>query len=84
MANEIKVQELSVAELNTELVGMEKHYQDLKFKNTAAPLADTNQLKSVRRQIARVHTELRSRELKELEAKGGLKRDKIRARRRKR
>jgi len=68
---------LSVQELKDELLRVEKHYYSLKFNNAASTLENTAEIKSVRRNIARLKTELRANEL----AGSTQKRDKIRLRR---
>jgi large subunit ribosomal protein L29 len=69
---------LSVQELNDELEIIEKHYYTLKFNNAASTLENTAEIKNVRRNIARVKTEIRAKGLSE----STLKRDKIQLRRR--
>jgi large subunit ribosomal protein L29 len=69
---------LSVQELNDELESIEKHYYTLKFNNAASTLENTAEIKNVRRNIARVKTEIRAKELSE----STQKRDKIQLRRR--
>jgi large subunit ribosomal protein L29 len=69
---------LSVQELNDELEIIEKHYYTLKFNNAASSLENTAEIKNVRRNIARVKTEIRAKELSE----STVKRDKIQLRRR--
>lgn len=68
---------LSVQEINEELLGVEKHYYSLKFNNAASTLENTAEIRSVRRNIARLKTELRAKEL----AGSTQKRDKITLRR---
>lgn len=79
MANKIEVKQLSLDDLKGELATLEAHLHSLKYRNAIAPLENTSEISLVRRQIARIHTELRARELAQLE--GTLKRDKLRARR---
>lgn len=83
MANKVEVQKLSNEDLKSELAALEQHIAALRFRNATAPIANNSEIKSVRRQIARLHTEIRARELKELAATGSLPaRNKIIARRR--
>jgi large subunit ribosomal protein L29 len=82
MANKLELQNLTDNELREELCNSEKHYHTLKFNNAVSTLEKTSELKNARRNIARIHTELRSREIVQQEKDGTLKRDKIRARRR--
>lgn len=77
-----KFNEMTNEELATELLNTEAHYESLRFNNFSASLENTAQIRSTRRTIARIKTEMRARELNELEAKGEVKRDRIRARRR--
>jgi large subunit ribosomal protein L29 len=82
MANKIEVQKLNTEELNTELSALQSHLQSLQYKNGITPIANGCEIPAARRQIARVLTELRSRELTELAKTGTVKRDKLVARRR--
>lgn len=83
MANKVEVEKLSNEELKSELAGLEQHLADIRYRNATTPIANTSEIKSVRRQVARLHTEVRARELKVLAAAGELPaRDKKVARRR--
>jgi large subunit ribosomal protein L29 len=75
--SKLEMKGLSVQELKDELLRVEKHYYSLKFNNAASTLENTAEIKSVRRNIARLKTELRANELSE----STQKRDKIRLRR---
>jgi large subunit ribosomal protein L29 len=75
--SKLEMKGLSVQELKDELLRVEKHYYSLKFNNAASTLENTAEIKSVRRNIARLKTELRANEL----AGSTQKRDKIRLRR---
>jgi large subunit ribosomal protein L29 len=75
--SKLEMKGLSVQKLNDELLSVEKHYYSLKFNNAASTLENTAEIKSVRRNIARLKTELRANELSE----STQKRDKIRLRR---
>ena len=57
-----EVKELSVAELQEELDKSRKAYADLKMAHAVSPLENPIQLRSVRRSIARLATELTKRE----------------------
>lgn len=81
MATKLELHKLSIEELKAELATVEKQYQGMKYQNLVATLADTSKIAVMRRNVARIKTELRARELAELEKAGPLKRDKIRARR---
>jgi large subunit ribosomal protein L29 len=74
----IELEGLSVQDLNGELETIQKHYYTLKFNNAASSLENTAEIKNVRRNIARIKTEIRAKELVE----STQKRDKIQLRRR--
>jgi large subunit ribosomal protein L29 len=74
----LELEGLSVQELNDELENTQKHYYSLKFNNAVSTLENTAEIKSVRKNVARIKTEIRARELVE----STQKRDKIRLRRR--
>ncbi|BDS14205.1 50S ribosomal protein L29 [Aureispira anguillae] len=74
----LELKGLSVQELNEELENTQKHYYSLKFNNAVSSLENTAEIKSVRRNIARIKTEIRAKELVD----STQKRDKIQARRR--
>ncbi|MCH2196756.1 50S ribosomal protein L29 [Kordia sp.] len=58
-----EIKELSVAELQEKLKELKKNYSDLKIPHAISPLDNPIQLRSVRRTVARVATELTKREL---------------------
>jgi large subunit ribosomal protein L29 len=70
---------LSSEELTNELASAELLSQDLRYNHSVASLQNTQELKSARKVIARIKTELRSREL----SSDNNHRDKILARRKK-
>lgn len=74
----VELKGLSNQELNTELENTQKHLYTLKFNNAVSSLENTAEIKLTRRNIARIKTEIRSRELVD----STQKRDKIQARRR--
>ncbi len=74
---------MSIEELRSELESTELLYQEMQYKHHVAALADVNSMKVTRKNIARINTEIRSRELSDLEQKGELQRDRIRTRRKK-
>lgn len=74
----LELKGLNVQQLNEELETAQKEYYSLKFNNAVSTLENTAQIKTVRRNIARIKTELRAQELAESTGK----RDKIQARRR--
>ena len=57
-----EIKELSVAELQEELGRTRKNYADLKMAHAVSPLENPIQLRTVRRSIARLATELTKRE----------------------
>lgn len=83
MANKVNYTEMSLEQLNTELANVQKEVADFRFNQQVAPAGDTTLIKKARKDATRILTELRARELKELEAAGKLPaRDRIVARRR--
>lgn len=74
----VELKGLSVEALNEELEKLEKHLYALNFSNSVSTLENTLEIKTARRNVARVKTEIRAREL----AESTQKRDKIQARRR--
>jgi large subunit ribosomal protein L29 len=70
---------LSSEELTIELANPELLSQDLRYNHSVASLQNTQELKSARKVIARIKTELRSREL----SSDNNQRDRILARRKK-
>ncbi len=58
-----EIKELSVAELQQKLKELKKNHSDLKVAHAISPLDNPIQLRSVRRTVARVATELTKREL---------------------
>jgi|NOAtaT_6_FD_contig_41_7149088_length_973_multi_1_in_0_out_0_2 large subunit ribosomal protein L29 len=74
------LKKLSVEELAVELSNAELLSQDLRYNHSIASLQNTQELRLARKDIARIKTELRSRELS---SDNNLQRDKILARRKK-
>ncbi len=62
----IELQEFTLEELQNELVETQKQYQKLEFDHTLKGLENPLALKEVRRDVARMKTELRRREIAEL------------------
>ncbi|SFU31851.1 large subunit ribosomal protein L29 [Pustulibacterium marinum] len=58
-----EIKELSVAELQEKLGEYKKTYADLKMAHAITPLDNPLQIRSVRRTVARLSTELTKREL---------------------
>ncbi|SNR17069.1 MULTISPECIES: 50S ribosomal protein L29 [Tenacibaculum] len=58
-----EVKELSTADLQGKLGALKKNYTDLKMAHAITPLENPLQLKTLRRTVARIATELTKREL---------------------
>ncbi|MFT5832414.1 MAG: large subunit ribosomal protein L29 [Cognaticolwellia sp.] len=69
-------------ELGEELRNAEANYQRLRFDHSTTGLDNPNTLVEVRRDIARLKTEVRKRHLAELSEEGIANRSKIKSRRR--
>lgn len=66
MANGIPAYELreqSLEDLNTRLAEAKEELFNLRFQNATGQLTNNGRLKTVRRDIARIHTIIREREL---------------------
>ena len=63
-----KVREMTDVELNNELVNLKSELFKLRFQSATNQLDNPLQIKSVRKDIARIKTILRERELKEQNA----------------
>ncbi len=61
--------ELSLAHLVEELRDSKQEALNLRFRNATGQLENTAEIKRVRRQIARINTLIRAREIAEAEAK---------------
>ncbi|SEQ72606.1 LSU ribosomal protein L29P [Hyunsoonleella jejuensis] len=57
-----EIKELSVAELQEKLGEVKKSYSDLKLSHAISPLENPIQLRSLRRTVARIATELTKRD----------------------
>lgn len=79
-----QLQEFSDVDLQTELEGTEVSYQKMQFDHAIKGLENPLLLREVRRDIARLKTEIRRRELQNCSEEDLAKRSKIRARRKKR
>ena len=77
----LELQDFSEEELKNELTETETQYAKMKFDQTLKGLENPLSLRSVRRDVARMKTEVRRRELAAMEDLSG--RSKKRARRRK-
>lgn len=62
----IELQDFTVEQLNSELDQTVKQYQKLEFDHTLKGLENPLALKEVRRDIARLKTEIRRREIAEM------------------
>lgn len=79
----LELQDYSDTDLGSELESTEAQYQKLKFDHAIRGLDNPLVLREVRRDIARLKTEIRRRQLAAQEKENGLThRSKIRARRR--
>jgi large subunit ribosomal protein L29 len=58
-----EIKELSVAELQEKLGEIKKSYADLQMAHAISPLENPIQLRYLRRNVARIATELTKREL---------------------
>ncbi|WP_369047863.1 50S ribosomal protein L29 [Tenacibaculum sp. UWU-22] len=58
-----EIKELSTADLQEKLEALKKSYTDLKMAHAITPIENPLELRSLRRSVARVATELTKREL---------------------
>ncbi|AUC15710.1 50S ribosomal protein L29 [Tenacibaculum sp. MEBiC06402] len=58
-----EIKELSTADLQDKLGALKKNYTDLKMAHAITPLDNPLQLRTLRRTVARIATELTKREL---------------------
>ncbi len=77
----IELSEMSADDLSAELVQINAQYQKLRFDHTIKGLDNPVTLRETRRDIARLQTELRSREVAGMTPEQTAKRSKIRLRR---
>jgi len=83
MAKEkLELADKTVADLQAELASLENEYQQMKFDHAAKGIANPMELRDLRRDIARIYTEVRKRELAAMTPEQLAMRSKIRARRR--
>jgi large subunit ribosomal protein L29 len=78
----LELQEYTDSDLNAELEKTEQEYQKLRFDHAVKGLDKPLVLKEVRRDIARLQTEVRRRQVANMSAEELAQRTKIRARRR--
>jgi large subunit ribosomal protein L29 len=74
----VDLKNLSLDDLNLELLNSENYYHDLKYNHSISSLENSNTIISARRNVARIKTEIRKREL---ESYTNINRDQIIARR---
>ena len=79
----LELQDYSDADLKSELNTTVDQYQKLKFDHAVKGLDNPLVLREVRRDIARLQTEIRRRQLAEMSEEQLAKRSRIRSRRRK-
>ena len=60
---QLEIKDLSAAELQAKLVQLKKTYNDIKIAHAISPIENPLQIRSVRRTVARLATELTKREL---------------------
>jgi large subunit ribosomal protein L29 len=58
-----EIKDLSAADLKIRLVQLKKTYTDLKIAHTISPIENPLQIRSLRRSVARIATEISTREL---------------------
>lgn len=78
----IELRNLSVEDLNNELNKLAGDYSKMKFDHALKGLANPSEMVAVRREVARIKTELRNRELAAYTPEKLKKRSKLRLRRR--
>ena len=80
--NYIELKEMSDGDLQTELKQINSQYQKLRFDHTIKGLDNPVNLRNTKRDIARIKTEIRRREMGAMTPAQTAKRSKIRLRRR--
>ena len=78
----LELQEFSDPDLLTELEGIEAEYHKMRFDHNVKGLDNPMELKELRKDVARVKTEIRRRQLSQMTEGELNKRSKIRLRRR--
>jgi large subunit ribosomal protein L29 len=78
-----KIQSYSEAELTEHLKELKANYNQMQLEHTVKGLEDPLSMRNVRRDVARMQTEVRRRELEKASEAELSKRTKIRSRRRK-
>ncbi|MBU6340666.1 MAG: 50S ribosomal protein L29 [Bacteroidetes bacterium] len=79
--DKINVAEMTDAELVSNINSMEQELQQMKFDHAVKGLANPMEIRDLRRNIARLHTEVRNRELAALSPEDLEMRSKLRERR---
>jgi large subunit ribosomal protein L29 len=79
--NYIELKEMSDGDLTTELKTINTQYQKLRFDHTIKGLDNPVNLRNTKRDIARIQTEIRRREMETMTPEQKAKRSKIRLRR---
>ena len=79
----IELKEMSDADLKDELKQIHVQYHKLRFDHTIKGLDNPVTLKNTKRDVARIQTEIRKREIDTMTPEQSAKRSKIRQRRRK-
>ncbi|MCZ2100588.1 MAG: 50S ribosomal protein L29 [Chitinophagales bacterium] len=77
----LELQTLSVETLKEELVQAKSGLAQLKFDHNSKGLQDINELRNAKKEVARLQTEIRAREIKEMSPEELSKRSRIRLRR---
>ncbi len=78
----LELQEFSDADLVVELEGIESEYHKMRFDHNVKGLDNPMELVVLRRDVARIKTEIRRREIAKMTEEQLAKRSKLRARRR--
>jgi large subunit ribosomal protein L29 len=79
----VELRNASDADLQDQLTETSASLEKMKFDHTVNGIENPLQLRAIRRDVARIKTEIRRRELENLSAEEVAKRDRIRNRRRK-
>lgn len=78
----MNLEDQSVPEMLANISNMENEYRQMKFEHAVKGLPNPLELRILRKDIARIHTEIRSRELGEMSPEQLEMRSKLRVRRR--
>lgn len=79
----LELRDVSDSDLQDQLNDSSSSYEKMKFDHTRNDIEDPLQLRKIRRDVARIKTEIRRRELEAMPAEAHAKRDNIRRRRKK-